>query len=540
MVDYLREYNELIFKQLVENDENINISIHFEKQDKSKVIKDLTYNISNNSIDIEKIGESRQDSDIASFSINDAKYIRKEIQINNEDMYFIYTYILTYDLDKKVLERKINTIESILKSSGMVSKKGYFRQEPIFKSCLPFMDNDKDIKNVAKRNILTSSIGVTYPFTLSTINDKHGIMYGTNLNNDSLIFIDRFNQDKYKNSNMCVFGTSGSGKSYFNKVMILRNHLLNISQYVIDPDREYGNLVNELNGSLIKIGPSSNTYINIFDIREDSLENDQSGYLQTKLSKLMAFFKLIFSDLNEDEKGYLESRIIKTYEDKSITFDDNSLYRKSNFKTTTDMPIFEDLYNNLDYKYQVKLLPFVKGSLKFFNNYTNIELDNNFIVGDVYELGEDNLKYGMFVFTDLFWDKIKSNRNENKIIYMDEVWKLIGITSNKEVASFIYKIFKTIRKYGGSAVAITQDISDMFSLQDGAFGKSLLNNSEFKAFFNMEEENIKILSENINLNEKEKIKIKSLNKGESLLFIGPNHVVSKIDSSDYEKNIINN
>jgi type IV secretory pathway VirB4 component len=322
--------------------------------------------------------------------------------------------------------------------------------------------------------------------------------------------------------------------------MILRNYLLNISQYVIDPDREYGSLVEELNGSLIKIGPSSNTYINIFDIREDSLENDQSGYLQTKLTKLMAFFKLIFNDLTEDEKGYLESRIIKTYEDKNITFDDNSLYRKDHFKTTNDMPIFEDLYKNLDYKYQIKLIPFVKGSLKFFNNYTNIELDNNFIVGDVYELGEDNLKYGMFVFTDLFWDRIKSNRNENKIIYMDEVWKLIGITSNKEVASFIYKIFKTIRKYGGSAVAITQDISDMFSLHDGAFGKSLLNNSEFKAFFNMEEENIKILSENINLNEKEKIKIKSLNKGESLLFIGSNHVVAKIDSSEYEKSIINN
>ena len=99
VVDYLREYNELIFKKLIENDENINISIYFEKQDKAKVIKELTYNISNNSIDIEKIGESRQDSDIASFSVNDAKYIRKEIQINNEDMYFIYTYILTYDLD---------------------------------------------------------------------------------------------------------------------------------------------------------------------------------------------------------------------------------------------------------------------------------------------------------------------------------------------------------------------------------------------------------------------------------------------------------
>lgn len=40
------------------------------------------------------------------------------------------------------------------------------------------------------------------------------------------------------------------------------------------------------------------------------------------------------------------------------------------------------------------------------------------------------------------------------------------MTSNKYVASFIYKIFKTIRKYGGSAVAITQDVSDLFSLEE--------------------------------------------------------------------------
>ena len=56
----------------------------------------------------------------------------------------------------------------------------------------------------------------------------------------------------------------------------------------------------------------------------------------------------------------------------------------------------------------------------------------------------------MYLFTDIFWDKIKENRKEKKAIYLDEIWRLIGVTSNKEVASFIYKIFKTIRKYGGS------------------------------------------------------------------------------------------
>ena len=207
------------------------------------------------------------------------------------------------------------------------------------------------------------------------------------------------------------------------------------------------------------------------------------------------------------------------------------------------MPILEDFYNLLGKdektkKFQIKLIPFVKGSLKFFNNYTNVDLNNLLIVADVYDLGEENLKYGMFIFIELFWNRIKKNRNKKKSIYLDEIWRLIGVTSNKEVASFIYKIFKTIRKYGGSAVAITQDISDLFSLENGIYGKSILNNSEIKTFFALEEENIKILEQYSNLSEKEKIEIKSLKRGECLMFIGEEHILTKIEADEFEKEII--
>ena len=144
----------------------------------------------------------------------------------------------------------------------------------------------------------------------------------------------------------------------------------------------------------------------------------------------------------------------------------------------------------------------------------------------------------MYLFTELFWDKIKINRKNKKAIYLDEIWRLIGVTSNKEVASFIYKIFKTIRKYGGSGVAITQDVSDLFSLENGTYGRSILNNSSIKSFFLLEEDNIKILAENVNLSEKEKIEIKSLKRGESLMFIGDNHILTKVECSEIEKKII--
>ena len=207
------------------------------------------------------------------------------------------------------------------------------------------------------------------------------------------------------------------------------------------------------------------------------------------------------------------------------------------------MPILRDLYELLGEdertkKFKIKLIPFIEGSMKFFNNYTNIEINNELIIADIYDLGEENIQYGMYLFTDIFWDKIKENRNEKKAIYLDEIWRLIGVTSNKNVASFIYKIFKTIRKYGGSSVAITQDISDIFSLENGIYGKSILNNSSIKTFFSLEEENIKILSEYTNLSEQEKIEIKSLKRGECLMFVGDDHILTKIESSEIEKKII--
>ena len=93
---------------------------------------------------------------------------------------------------------------------------------------------------------------------------------------------------------MCIFGTSGAGKSFYTKLLILRYRLLGVEQYIIDPEREYNNLCDNLNGTLLKIGPGSNTYINIFDIRKESIEDDEEGYLANKIGKLIGFFNLNF------------------------------------------------------------------------------------------------------------------------------------------------------------------------------------------------------------------------------------------------------
>ena len=538
IVNYVRDQDDLIWKSIIDTNINIYISMYYEKQDTYKVIKDLTYNIGNVKVDLEKIGENRQDSEIAAYTYNDAKYIRKEMQINNEELYFLYTYIMTFSEDTKELEYNLNKIEGLLRSRGIEPRKAYFRQEQTFLSCLPLMQNNIDVKGVTKRNILSNSIISTYPFISSAIFDETGIFIGENIYNNSLIFIDKFDTQKYKNANMCIFGTSGAGKSYFNKIMILRYSLLGIEQYIIDPDREYTKLGERLGGTVIKLGPSSNTYINILDIREESLEDEQNGYLSTKIGKLIGFFKLIFENLKEEEKTNLEKALIKTYNQKGINFNDKSLYQKGKFKSCDEMPTLGDLYLNLDKNLKLKMFPFINGSLSFFNKKTNVKINNSLIIADIYELGEENIKFGMYAFIELFWDKIKKERKNKKTIYLDEIWRLIGVTSNKEVASFIYKIFKTIRKYGGSGVAITQDVSDLFSLEEGTYGKSILNNSSIKVFFNLEEENIKVLEKYADISNKEKIEIKTFKRGECLMFVGQEHILTKIKSGNFEKEII--
>ena len=550
-VNYFREQNELILKNIIESNVNINISMYYEKQDTYKAIRELTYHIGNTGVDLKEKGEGNQDIDIIAFTHNDAKYIRKEMQINNQELYYLYIYVTVYSTNKEELEYLLNKVEGIIQGKSIQSRRAYFRQEQAFLSCIPLMENNNDIKQIARRNVLTEGLIGTFPFISSSICDENGIYIGNNVYNNSLVFIDRYNQNRYKNANMCIFGTSGAGKSFYTKLLILRYRLLNITQYVIDPEREYIKLCDELEGTLIRIGPSSSTYVNIFDIREDGLEDNENGYLANKIPKIIGFLNLVFGKINEEDKGILEEKIIKLYEKKGITFNDESLYRenkekiniKKHFKQSKDMPILSDLYNLLleDEKtkiFAVKLIPFVKGSLKFFNNYTNISLNNKLIIADIYELGEENIKYGMYIFTELFWDKIKSDRNEKKAIYLDEIWRLIGVVSNQNVASFIYKIFKTIRKYGGSAVAITQDISDLFSLEDGIYGKSIINNSSIKNFFYLEEENIKILEQFTNLSEKEKVEINSLKRGQALMHVGADHLLVDIEASDDEKNIL--
>ena len=226
VVNYYREYNELILKKLIDTNINMNISIFYEKQDTYKTIRDLTYNIGNVGASIKEIDEGRQDKEIAAFTYNDAKYIRKEMQINNEELYFLYIYITLYASELAELEYNIKKIEGLLESIGLQTRKANFRQEDVMLACMPTGIHTSIIKNAARRNVLTNGLISTYPFITSSVFDEEGFFIGTNIYNDSLIFIDRYNSEKYKNANMCVFGTSGSRKILLCKIINIKTSSL--------------------------------------------------------------------------------------------------------------------------------------------------------------------------------------------------------------------------------------------------------------------------------------------------------------------------
>ena len=330
--------------------------------------------------------------------------------------------------------------------------------------------------------------------------------------------------------------------------MINRNSFLNIKQLVIDPDREYLKLCEKLGGSIIKFGAKQ--VINIFDIREIALEEGES-FLRNKISKLNIFFSLIFEDMNEEEKSLLEEKIIECYANKGIHEDNDSLYevdekskilKRVKFRSANKMPVLEDLYKLLKEdkklkKFAIVLKPYISGSMKYLNNHTNVNSDNTLVVVDIHEVSEKEMPIVMFIVTEFFWDVIKADRTKKKILYLDEVWKMIN--KNEYTADFVFKLFKTIRKYGGAASAITQDISDFFMLEDGKYGKGILNNSSIKCMFQMEETDINILEKVIKLSEEERYRLISMPRGTAIIHAGHNSLMVDVIASRKEHEFIN-
>ena len=144
----------------------------------------------------------------------------------------------------------------------------------------------------------------------------------------------------------------------------------------------------------------------------------------------------------------------------------------------------------------------------------------------------------MFVALDYVWDKAKENRTEEKAIFVDEVWQLIGASSNRLAAEFVLEIAKIIRAYSGAGIFATQDLNDFFALDDGKYGKGIINNSKTKIILNLEDDEAERVQETLHLSDAETMEVTHFERGNGLISTNNNNIMVEFKASPLEKDLI--
>lgn len=418
---------------------------------------------------------------------------------------------------------------------------------------MPICKLNKTLFERSKRNMLTSAAASCYPFTSYEMSDENGILLGVNKHNNSLVIVDIFNSRVYKNANMAILGTSGAGKTFTMQLMALRMRRKGTQVFIIAPlkGHEFLRACKNVGGEFISISPASKQCINIMAIRRvdqtanaiiDGVVNENS-ILARKIQQLHIFFSLLIPDMNHEEKQLLDEALIRTYAEKGITHDNDSLIDPDDPSKYKTMPLLEDVYNILMSSSDTKRLGnilnrLVHGSAKTFNQHTNVDLSNPYTVLDISELTGDLLTVGMFVALDFVWDKAKEDRTKEKAIFIDEIWQLVGAGSNSMAAEFCLEIFKIIRGYGGAAIAATQDLNDFFALDGGKYGKGIINNAKTKIVLNLEDDEAIRVQDALKLTDTEIANITRFERGNGLISTNSNHITVEFKASALEKQLI--
>ncbi len=382
-------------------------------------------------------------------------------------------------------------------------------------------------KLMITRNMDTTSLATTFPFTSSMLSSENGIMYGINKINNSLVIFDRFSMP---NSNSVVFATSGSGKSYMVKLEALRYLVQGVEILVIDPESEYKDLAALVGGNFISFSARSQNKLNPFDLSLSVEENED--VLDSKITILHAMIKIMVGELSAGEEAVLDRALTEAYRIKGITKDPET-------QIGNEPPLMEDLYkilqggNEPDARLLTdKLERYVKGSLGgIFNAQSNIQIDSKMTVFSVQNLEEVLKPLAFFLILDFIWTKIKKDLKK-RILIVEEAWFLM---QREDSAKFLYGLIKRARKYYLGVTCITQDVDDFLKTPQGL---AIITNSSIVILLKQVEASIDNVGKVFGLSEGEKSKLLAASKGEGIFFAGRNHVWIEVKASAEEHKVI--
>ena len=542
---------------LINAGEGIDVDVFLRRENRSKTIDKVAQRIRLNRTKLKSMQDTSTDYEELAGSIQAGYFIKQGIANYNEDLFYMSVFVTVSARTYEELMWRKQQMTDMLKSMDMYVSDCSFQQEDALRTVMPFLQISPKLEKKSKRNVLTSGAASTYMFTSFEMSDDTGVLLGINRHNNSLCIVDLFDTKKNKNANLNLLGTSGAGKTFTMQLLALRMRMRGIQCYIIAPIKghEFRRACNRIGGQFIKIAPGSPHCINIMEIRHtispemeliDELDySEMDSLLAQKIQQLMIFFSLLIPNMTNEEEQMLDEALIRTYGKFGITHDNDSVYEDRNAvppKMKT-MPILGDLHEELQKNEMTKRIAvivsrFVTGSAQSFNQQTNVDLSNKYIVLDLSELKGKLLPVGMMIALDYVWDKIKSDRTKKKAIMIDEIWQLIGAGSNRMAAEFCLEIFKIIRGFGGAAISATQDLSDFFGLEDGRYGRAIINNSKNKIILNLEPDEAEFVRDTLKLTKTEIRSITRFERGEALICSNNSKVPVIIKASKEEQEMI--
>jgi len=457
-------------------------------------------------------------------ALSDAQQLQDSIAEGTEKFFHFTMYVTLYAKDMDSLEKISRNVISTFAAMNVTAKSATLQQEAAFISTQPLGTD----KLYITRNMDTTSLATTFPFVTSELTMDHGIMYGLNIHNKSLIVFDRF---ELPNANSVVFATSGAGKSYFIKLEALRSLMLGIEIIIIDPEREYETLAKAVNGSYISFSQDKGHKMNPFELSGAKSQEGEEDELRIKMLSLLGFFKVLFGGITNIEESILDRALSLTYREKGITLDPET--------QTKEPPMLEDLYKILKGMAETEAHGLARRMEKYiigsgagvFNELTNFEINNPFTVFSIRDLQDELKPLAMYLMLDFIWTKIRKDKRR-RLLIVDEAWYMM---QDPESAKFMYSMAKRARKYYLGLSTITQDVADFLNNE---MGRAIITNSSMQILMKQSPTAVDLLQNVFGLSDGERSFLLNCEQGQGLFFAGSNHVGIQVRSSQAENELI--
>jgi conjugal transfer ATP-binding protein TraC len=510
---------------IINFEHSLRISTYYYPVDSQEILKKLKRKIGEMEATLYGYIEDRKVPDpTLKVALTDAQQLQDAIAEGVSKFFHFSMYITLSATSKERLEKITQNAIATLGAMSVTAKPAVLQQEQGLISTQPLgLD-----KLYITRNMDTTSIATTFPFVTSDLTMDHGIMYGINLHNKSLIVFERFDME---NANTVIFAKSGAGKSYFVKLEAIRSLMLGAEIIVIDPENEFDLLAKAVNGAYISFSQDAGHKMNPFEL-SGVVAQDEEDELRMKILSLQGFLKLLLGNVTAIDQAILDRALLLTYREKGITLDPAT-------QRTNTPPLLEDLYKVLKGMSEPEARPmasrlerYIIGSgAGIFNEASNVELNNPFTVFSIRDLQDEIRPMAMYLILEYIWTKIKKDRKK-RILIIEEAWFMM---LHEDSAKFLYSIAKRARKYHLGVTTVTQDVDDFLKNE---MGRAIIANSSMQLLFQQSPTGMKRLKPAFNLTQGETDFLLHCDIGQAIFFAGSNHVAMQVVSSKAEHELV--